>query len=80
VNDPTAALAAIMARLNRMIGQRATFRTASGVKVTGILSAYEMRQDDNRLWITLRGDDHPIPVVGLADQIEDDPLREIEDR
>lgn len=70
-DDPTATLTAVIARLGSMVGERVTFRAVSGVKVTGVLSAFEIRQGDGRLWITFRDDpDGPIPVVGLTQQIE----------
>lgn len=45
MTDPTAALAALMARMNRFIGRAATFPTPSGVAVTGTLSEYRLGEE-----------------------------------
>jgi hypothetical protein len=45
MTDNTAALAAIMARLNSFIGRAATFPTPSGPKVTGTLSEYRLGEE-----------------------------------
>jgi hypothetical protein len=45
MTDNTAALAAIMARLNSFIGRAATFRTTAGPKVTGTLSEYRLGEE-----------------------------------
>lgn len=45
MTDNTAALAAIMARLNSFIGRAATFRTPGGTKVTGTLSEYRLGEE-----------------------------------
>ena len=45
MTDPAAALAAIMARLNPYIGQRATFNTPNGIRVTGTLSEYRLGEE-----------------------------------
>lgn len=45
MTDPAAALAAIMARLNRHIGRRTTFNTPTGIRVTGTLSEYRLGEE-----------------------------------
>lgn len=45
MTDNTAALAAIMARLNSFLGRAATFPTPSGPKVTGTLSEYQLGEE-----------------------------------
>lgn len=45
MTDNTAALAAIMARLNSFIGRAATFPTPGGPKVTGTLSEYRLGEE-----------------------------------
>jgi len=46
MTEPTAALAALMAALNRFIGRAATFPTPSGHKVTGTLSEYRLGEEN----------------------------------
>lgn len=46
MTEPTAALAALMAALNRFIGRAATFPTPGGPKVTGTLSEYRLGEED----------------------------------
>jgi hypothetical protein len=45
MTEPTAALAAIMARFNVFIGRAATFTTTAGPKITGTLSEYRLGEE-----------------------------------
>lgn len=45
MTEDSAALAAIMARLNIFIGRAATFPTPAGPKITGTLSEYRLGEE-----------------------------------
>lgn len=82
MTDYAAALAAIMARLNRHIGRRVTFRTPSGLKVTGTLSEYELNEERNgTVWVRFRECEDRYEVTGFPEEPQELPgaLREIEE-
>lgn len=69
MTDPVAALAAVMARLNPFIGQQATFLTPTGVRITGTLSSYDLRENhgNGQVWVTFRECDDEYQVVGFPE-------------
>jgi hypothetical protein len=67
MTDPAAALAAIMARLNRYIGQPCTVPTRKGGRVTGTLSGYELREIDGSVWVTFREHGRPVEATGYPE-------------
>jgi hypothetical protein len=68
----TAALAAIMARLNRHLGQRVTFPTPDGGKVTGTLSEYELTESvGGSVWVRFRELADLFQVTGFPEETQE---------
>lgn len=74
MTEYAAALAVIMARLNRSIGRRVTFTTPSGVKVTGTLSEYRLGEEQGgNVRVRFRECDDWYTVTGFPEQPQELP-------